>query len=83
MTATDLDDTCTVPKSRSEQDIGVREQSFFQRNDNKLTTLESVAEELTNVLSVLQVKSGVNFVKNVHRGGFELKKGHDKREGDE
>lgn len=34
------------------------------------------------MLSVLQVKCGVNFVKNVHRGGFELKKGHDERERD-
>lgn len=82
MKATDLDNTCTVPKPRSEQDIGVRKQSFLERNDNKLTAFESVAEELTNVLSVLQIKCRVDFVENVHRSRFELEKGHNEGERD-
>jgi len=68
-----FDDRRSIPKSSFEQDIGIGKQPLFERDDDELTTLESVLEELTDMLSMLQIEGSINLVENVHRCRLELK----------
>ncbi len=44
--------------------------------------LEVVFDQLPNVLGVGEIKSSVNLVQNVNRGGFEEEEGKDQSQGD-
>lgn len=65
------------------KNVGVGEESLLETDDDELRPFESVSEELTNVLSVRQIQSGVDLVEDVHGSGLELKERHDEGEGDE
>jgi len=47
-----LNDRSAIPEPDFEQYIGICEQSFFQRYDNKLGTFEPCSEEVANILRV-------------------------------
>lgn len=61
-----LNDRSAISEPDFEQYIGICEQSFFQRYDNKLWTFEPCSEEVTNILRVWKIKSSVDFIKNIH-----------------
>ncbi len=44
--------------------------------------LEVVFDQLPNVLGVREIKSSVNLVQNVNRGGFEEEEGKNQSQGD-
>jgi hypothetical protein len=56
------------------------EQSLFEWNNNESGALEPGTEEPADVLCMREVKGSINFVEDIHWGGFELKKGHDEWE---
>lgn len=76
---THLDNRRAVPEPSLEQDVGIGEQALFERDDDKLTAFESVLEQLTDMLRVLQIQCCVDLIENVHWGRLELEKRHDER----
>ena len=76
--ATYLHNTCSVAESGTEQDIGIGEEPFLQTDDDlfareskearsstatyKLRPLESILEELSDVLSMRQIQSSVYLI---------------------
>jgi hypothetical protein len=78
-----LDYARAVAEARAEQDICVREEALFERDDNELRAAEPHAEERADVLRVREVQRRVDLVKDVHRRRLELQQHHDQREHDE
>ena len=74
-----LYNTCTFTKSRPEYPIRILEHAILQTNNDELTSLEPGLDEPTNILRMGQIKSGINFVQNVHWCRLELKKSEDER----
>lgn len=69
---THLNNTCPIPEPSFEQHVGIGKQTFFQRNHDELTAFEPISEQLTDMLRMLQVESGVDLVEDVHWCRFEL-----------
>jgi hypothetical protein len=63
-----------------EKYVGIREQALLQADDDELAALESVPEELADVLCMRQVKRRIDLVEDVHRRRLELQERHDERE---
>jgi len=61
-----LDHTRTIHESRPENAVRVREHAVLQTDDDELTAAEARADQATDVLSVREIESGVDFVENVH-----------------
>lgn len=80
---THLNDTRSIPESRLEQHIGIGKESLLETDNDKLAALEAIAKQLADMLRVLQIECGVDFVENVHGRGFELEERHDEGKGDE
>lgn len=66
-----------------EEHVSIRKETLLETDDDKLATLEPVAEELPDVLGVRQVECGVNLVEDVHRRRLKLQEGHNERERNE
>lgn len=60
-----------------EKDVRVREEALLETHDDELTALETIPEELANVLRVGQVERRVDLVEDIHRCRLELQEGHD------
>jgi len=58
-----------------EKYICIPKHALFQGDDQELALWEVLLYHLPNVLGVLQVKRGINFIKNVKRGRLVLEKG--------
>ena len=74
-----LNDRGTIAEAGAEEDVGVREETFLEGNDDELRALEAVAEQLPDVLRVREVERRVDFVEDVHWRGLELEERHDER----
>jgi hypothetical protein len=78
-----LDHARTIAEARAEQDVRIREEALFERDDNELCAAEPRAEERADVLRVREVERHVDLVKDVHQHRLELQQRHDQRERDE
>lgn len=78
-----LDHTRTIHEPRPENAVRVREHAVLQTDDDELTAAEARADQATDVLSVREIESGVDLVKNVHGCWRVLEQGEDEGEGDE
>jgi hypothetical protein len=66
-----------VADARGEQEVRVREEALFGRDDDELRTAEARAEERADVLRVREVERRVDLVEDVHRRRLELQQCHD------
>jgi hypothetical protein len=81
--ATYFNNTRTISELGPEQHVGIIEQTVLQTDDNELRVLESIFEQLPDMLGMREVESSVDFVQNIHWSRLELEQRHDQREGDE
>jgi len=66
-----------------ENSIRILEHAIFQTYHDELTALESRLDKPTDVLGVGEIEGSIDFIEDVHGGGFELEQCHDEGEGDE
>lgn len=73
----------TIHKPSAEDAVGIREHPILQTDDDELTPFEPILDQSSDVLSMGEIERRIYFVKNVHRSGLELEKGHDERDGNQ
>lgn len=72
-------DADAIAESRPEKDIRVREQTVFDRDDDKLRPTEPCAEERANMLRAREVQCCVDLIGDVLRRGLEFQQRHNQR----
>ena len=74
-----FDDAGPVAEPHAEENVDVREEAVFQREDDELCAAKACAEERADLVRVGQVERGVDLVEDVHRRRVELQQCHDQR----
>lgn len=81
-TIQNLHNTSPLLKPRAKHPIRILEHTILKTHNNKLGSSKAGFDQAANILGMREVERGVDFVENVHGGGWVLKQGEDEGEGD-